>query len=365
MKVGYVLYEAEKNICGINRLAKGCIGEIQKDLRLNLNILGYDYLKLDNCDQIPSLYQNNNLYGRSDEIKILAEILGLDIIHSFYFPLPKCKNIKTIITIHDLAALVNISWFSDEIRTMAFYGDYLKNGADNANCILADSQYTKSDIVKYYNINPEKIKVIYPGLYNTKCIDYRKDENQVLQKYKIDKDYILSICTVEPRKNLVSLIRAYEILRDRRHDYNMQLVLTGRKGWKNVEIYRISAQSKYASDIIFTDYVEDYELDVLYNNALLFVYISYYEGFGLPILEAMAKGVAVLSSNTTSMPEVGGDAVCYCNPYDMDSIVYQMDRMVYDEKLRGELKGNALLRARQFSYIRMSEETIKVYEELL
>lgn len=365
MKVGYVLYETEKKICGINRLIKGCISEFQKSARLDLNILGYDYLNIENCRQFPALYRNSDISDRYNEIKVLVEILGLDLVHSFYFPLPKFTNIKTIITIHDLAALVNINWFSDEKNTMRFYGDYLKEGAINADCILADSKHTKSDIVKYYAIDPEKIKVVYPGLYNSKSITTKDEENGVLQKYKINKDYILSICTVEPRKNLISLIRAFEILRDKRPGYDLKLVLTGRRGWKNAEIYTISAQSRYASDIVFTDYIEDYELDILYKNTLLFVYISYYEGFGLPILEAMSKGTAVLSSMTSSMPEVGGDAVVYCDPYDMDSIVEEMDRLLYDQNLRNEMKDKAISRAGRFSYRKMSEETIKIYEELI
>lgn len=365
MKVGYVLYETEKKICGISRLIKGCISEIQKNTSLDFNILGYNYLNIEGCRQFPALYRNSDISNRYNEIKVLAEILGLDLVHSFYFPLPKLTDIKTIITIHDLAALVNIDWFSDEKNTMRFYGSYLKDGAVNADCILADSKHTKSDIVKYYAIDPEKIKVVYPGLYNSKSVTTKKDESCILQKYKIDKEYILSICTVEPRKNLVSLIRAFEILRDKRPGYDLKLVLTGRRGWKNAEIYTISAQSRYAPDIVFTDYIEDNELDILYKNSLLFVYISYYEGFGLPILEAMSRGAAVLSSKTSSMPEVGGDAVCYCDPYDLDSIVEQMDRLLYDQNLRNELRDKAILRADCFSYRKMSEETIKIYEELI
>lgn len=365
MRVGYVLYETEKEICGINRLIKGCISEIQKNTLLDLNILGYDYLNIERCRQFPTLYRNMDIPNKYNEIKVLAEILRLELVHSFYSPLPKLANTKTIITIHDLAALVNIDWFSNEKNTMRFYGRYLKEGAVNADCILADSEHTKSDIVKYYAIDPEKIKVVYPGLYSAKYITTVKNKNEVLQKYKIDKEYILSICTVEPRKNLISLIRAYEILRDKRPGYDLKLVLTGRRGWKNTEIYEISAQSKYASDIVFTDYIEDYELDILYKNTLLFVYISYYEGFGLPILEAMSKGTVVLSSITSSMPEVGGDAVCYCDPYDMDSIVEQMDCLLYDENLRNEMKDKALLQADYFSYRKMSEETVKIYEELI
>ncbi len=365
MKVGYVLTETDKRPCGINRFIIECMTELKKVSKLDISILGYDYFNYDICTYLPTLYYEGDLKNRYKEITVLAEASGFEIVHSFYYPLPKIKNIKTIITIHDLTPLINENWFPGGRKIREYYDQWLRCGADTADCIFADSEYTKSDIVKYFNIVPDKIKVVYPGLYSIKHSKNHADARTILQKYGINKDYILSICTIEPRKNLVSLIKAYELLRDKRPDYDMSLVLVGRNGWVNDNIYLVSAQSKYSSDIIFTGYVEDYELDVFYKKALLFAYISYYEGFGLPILEAMAKGAVVLSSETSSMPEVGGEAVSYCNPYDMESIVVQLDRLLYDEKLRDQLKAKALIQADKFSYKKMAKETMEIYEELI
>lgn len=365
MKIGYVLTETDKKPCGINRFIIECLKEMKKMPQLDIGILGYDYFNYDKCTYFPALYYEGNLKNRYKEITVLAEAVRFDIIHSFYYPLPKIKNIKTIITIHDLIPLINTEWFPDGEKIREYYDCGLRYGANTADCVLAVSEHTKSDIIKYYNIEPNKIKVVYPGLYVTEHAEKQIKDDEILQKYGINRNYILSICTIEPRKNLISLIKAYELLRDKRPDYDMDLVLVGRNGWVNTDIYSVSAQSKYSSDIIFTGYVENYELDILYKNALLFAYISYYEGFGLPILEAMAKGTVVLSSDTSSMPEVGGEAVCYCNPYDMESIVNQLDNLLYDEKLRIEMKARALIQADKFSYKKLVNETIEIYNELL
>lgn len=365
MKIGYVLYDTEKKPCGISRLTKGCLEEIRNCQQLNLSILGYNYLGLDGYRSIPVLYRNRDTVNRNKEIRVLAKIFGVDLIHSFYFPLPAMKDVIKILTIHDLAALVNINWFPNEESMKILYDLHLRQGAKDADIILADSEHTRSDIVQYYDVSPQKVKVVYPGLYSRRYAEHIVDELQVLRKYRIDKDYILSICTVEPRKNLLSLIKAYEVLRDKKPEYDIKLVLVGKRGWKNDNIYSLSAASKYSLDIIFTEYIEDYELDILYKKALLFAYISYYEGFGLPILEAMSKGAAVLASETSSMPEVGGAAVRYCDPYEIDSIVYQLDCLIYDTDLRNELKKKAVVQAKKFSYKKMASETIKIYSEMV
>ena len=135
-------------------------------------------------------------------------------------------------------------------------------------------------------------------------------------------------------------------------------------GWKYESLLRKVEEGPYRKDIILTGYVSDEELSALYQSALCFAYISYYEGFGLPILEAMACGKAVLSSDKSSMPEVGGDAVCYCDPYDMESIVEGLDKLVEDEQYRKRLEGKAKVRAERFSYKKAAEEIYDLYKEL-
>lgn len=366
MKVGYVLGEREKKPAGIGKFIIGCIDGIGRNAQqIDMNILGFDYLHLDKCTYFPTLYENSDISNRYNELRVLEETVSFDIVHSFYSTIPKFKKAKSIITIHDLSSLENMDWSQDPKRANEFLGCELKQCARDVDCILADSKHTKSDIVRYYDIAPSKIKVIYPGIYNMEEPKGALDDEAILKKYNIDKGYILSICTIEPRKNLISLIRAFEVLRDKRADCDVKLVLVGKSGWKNDEVYLEAGESRYSSDIIFTGYVENYELNILYKHAQVFAYISFYEGFGCPILEAMEKGAAVLTSETSSMPEVGGDAASYCNPYDLDSIWEQLDRLLYDVNLRKIKKSKAIIQAKKFSYKKTADETIKVYKELL
>ena len=144
----------------------------------------------------------------------------------------------------------------------------------------------------------------------------------------------------------------------------LQLVICGAYGWKNSDVYQLASNSKYRDDIIFTNFVSDMDLDRLYEEALLVSYVSYYEGFGLPVLEALDKGKAVITSNISSMPEVGGDAVCYINPYDIGEIADAIQKLAEDDLYRRHLEALALVQAANFSYKKAAKETIEIYKKV-
>lgn len=365
MKIGYLLFDTETKLCGINRLAKGFLRELADDKEVDINILGYDYYNIHNFPSKPALYSNNDSANRLCELKVQLDASDYQIAHSFFYPLPKCDKMKTIITINDLIALVNMEWFTNGEKRRILYDKYIREGAENADCIIAISEYTKKDIVNIFDISPEKIKVVYSGLYQTYPSLDESKWNFVKTKFLITKPFVLSICTIEPRKNLLSLIKAYENMRTRNRELDYQLVLVGRRGWKNERIYEHAANSPFTEDIIFTDYINDEELELLYANAMAFAYVSLYEGFGLPIIEAMAKGNAVLTSNVTSLPEVGGDAVCYCDPLEIESIEAGLEKIITDEQYRSQLQEKALERVKLFSYKNMVRNTIDIYKSLL
>lgn len=364
MKIGYLLYDPEYYPCGINRVISSFMLELMNASILETEIIGYNYIEKLNIPYIPALYSNSDYNNREKELNVLFAKTTHDIVHSFYYPLPNIGKCKKIITIHDLIVLREPRWFSNSDKKIKFYNENLREGVQNADLILSVSEYTKTDIIDIYNVNKDKIRVIYPGVFEEVTSVSGEDESCEML-LPIKKPYILSLCTLEPRKNLESLVIAYEQMRLHDSSLDIQLVLVGRIGWLNAPLFNRIASSVFAKDIIVTNYVSDKVLKKLYKEAVMFAYVSLYEGFGLPILEAMAKGKAVLTSSVSSMPEVGGDAVCYCNPNDIDSIEQGLTKVLYDTEYRLQLEKCASVRASTFSYKRMVKETLDSYKDVM
>ena len=169
----------------------------------------------------------------------------------------------------------------------------------------------------------------------------------IKKKYGITKKYILSVCTLEPRKNLKSLLAAYRIMPSR---LNYQLVLVGMAGWINSDFFSDIENSDVSENVLITGYVSNTELAPLYTGAELFVFPTLYEGFGLPVLEAMQCGCPVITSNTSSIPEVAGDAAIMVGPFDVEGLSQIMEKSVSDPALRKKLRDRGLKRSRQFSW---------------
>ena len=246
-----------------------------------------------------------------------------------------------------------------------FFDVRLRKSCEIADMICSVSQNTKKDIVEYFNIPEEKIRVVYPGCYlpYKGRLDKEFSENDVMKKYGlVNREFILSVCTIEPRKNLKGLIEAFKIFKEHNRESPIKLVLCGRLGWDNTfSAFYEGFPEKFKADVVLTGYVSDADLDVLYENALAFAYVSFYEGFGSPILEALQRKKAVICSNISSMPEVGGDAVLYCNPYNVESIFEDMERLANDSELVASLEKKAFLQASKFSYKKMAREMVDIY----
>jgi glycosyltransferase involved in cell wall biosynthesis len=265
-------------------------------------------------------------------------------------------QIKKLQVVHDLMPILFPHWFPK---------DWLKNTI-NWNLItpdvqiLADSQCTKNDLLRNFPHIPEdKITVIPLGAdeHFHPCTDELKIKS-VLKKYGIPQNvnYILSVATLEIRKNFDHVIRSFAMLIEKYgHLFpNLRLVLTGKKGWLDKKIY--SAYNKLTwkirKRIIFTGYVDDADIPFLYNGASCFCYMSFYEGFGLPPLEAMQSGIPVITSNTSSFPEVVGDAGIMLDPHDVESLADAFMRVISDGNLRNEMITKGLEQAKKFSWDR-------------
>jgi glycosyltransferase involved in cell wall biosynthesis len=195
-----------------------------------------------------------------------------------------------------------------------------------------------------------------------KPLENKKEIEGIKRKYGISKKYILFVGTIEPRKNLLRLLSAFEKLKNKFKEY--QLVIVGQIGWMTEKFFEKlkNLPENVKRDIILTGYIPREDMVFLYNGCELFIYPSLYEGFGIPVLEAMSCGVPVITSNVSSLPEVGGDACVYVNPYDEEDILYKMEKVLSSEELKNEMSKKGLERAKLFSWEKTAEKTLKVYK---
>jgi len=276
------------------------------------------------------------------------------------FVLPiRCKILGTV---HDLAAIIYPHFHKREVvKHQEKILNYFK---ENASLIIAVSGNTKIDMMKYLNIPEKKIRVIYHGVGEEfRKIEDNKYLNERLKGIGIDYPYILYVGTLEPRKNVERLIEAFIQLKKQKQ-ISEKLVISGVKGWGYQTIYDKVASSGIEKEVIFTGFVPNEFLPFLYNGASAFVYPSLYEGFGLPVLEAMACGVPVVTSNVSSLPEVAGDAALLLNPYSVDELTDGIWRILYDEDLRKGCITKGIERAKWFTWERCAMETLKAFNEV-
>jgi glycosyltransferase involved in cell wall biosynthesis len=285
---------------------------------------------------------------------------GLDVLHSPDFIPPFRRRCASVITVHDLAFRLYPQLLTPE--SAAYYGQ-IDRAVRSADQIIAVSEATRQDMLRLLSVDAQKITVIheaadpvYRPIADTTAIDL------VLHKHQVARPFILSVGTIEPRKNLPVLLHAFRRLRDG-GDHPVQLAIAGRRGWLADDVYALCERLGVGEHVRLLGPVASQELAILYNAAEVFVMPSLYEGFGLPVVEAMACGAAVLVSNTSSLPEVAGDAGLCLDPQDVDAWADTLGRVLSDPALRDSLRRKALLRAQAFSWERAALETLAVYRK--
>ncbi len=300
-----------------------------------------------------------------DQVTIpkLAKQNDLDIFHQPCFSTPVFYRGKVVVTIHDLISVFfgyNIPFWSRQ-----FFAKWMPFTYRFADHLIAVSHHTKKDAIKVLGIPEEKITVIheaadakYHVIHDSKLI------KGVLHKYNLPENpFILHVGTLEPRKNLQFLVRAFALAK-KDPSFVAKLVITGKKGWYYEGLFTLVDELKLQEEVIFTGYVEDDDLPALYNAARIFAFPSQYEGFGLPPLEAMASGTPVISSNTSSMPEVVGDGGILLPPKNEQQWAEAMLSLMSDEKRWQVLRKNGLAQAEKFSWERCARETVAVYQKV-
>lgn len=278
----------------------------------------------------------------------------VDVFHSFNWFLPPLKKGKIVATVFDTTSLTHPEWHHH--RTTQLDLIRFKRIKERADQIVTISKNSRKDYMKIDSNTP--IEIVYPavpGRYNSYI---NTDSTKTLKKYKLKPGYFLAVSTIEPRKNILNLIDAYL-----KTGLKEKMVFAGVAGWKNSQI--ISLINKHRDKIIFTGYVPEDDLISLYKEALCLVYPSYYEGFGLPILEAMSFGTPVICSNTSSMTEVGGNAAIYIDPFKTESIVSALQKISRNKKIISALSKKGLAQSKKFSWKNSAKKMNKIYQKLI
>ncbi len=289
---------------------------------------------------------------------------GIDVFWGTQHCVPKrnkyTENIKYILTIHDLA-IIKFKNIGEKYNTI-IQKTFLKRSCKESNKIIAVSESTKKDLIDILSIEPDKIDVIYEGVCESKLIKVEEEiKKKIIEKYNLKKSgFILFLSTIEPRKNLDTIIKAFEVYKDENKN-NLKFVIAGKYGWKYKNTIELIEKSKYKEDIILTGYITDEEKQFFYENCNVFIYTSIYEGFGLPILEAMQKGTLVITSNVSSMPEVGGNIPFYLNNVYSENELANLIKEVCN--LSDEMKNKRIeqgkIQARKFTWEKCTKQMIE------
>jgi glycosyltransferase involved in cell wall biosynthesis len=290
-----------------------------------------------------------------------------DIYHTPFSKIPKTiqnfNRPKKFLTIYDLIPILYPNFFN--FSEDSIVKDSISS-LDSESWVLSISHVTKNDLCNYSKaIDPDKVIVTHLAASDSFYpFNEQQKSYEIRQKYSIpDAPYILSLSTLEPRKNIDHTIRCFLKLVQQEKLSDLNLVLVGTKGWNYDKIFaEISNNSHLEDRIIVTGYVADEDLAPLYSGALAFVYPSFYEGFGLPPLEAMQCGVPVITSNTSSLPEVVGDAGIMLDPKDEDGLCHSLLNLYNDENLRASMAEQSLKQAKKFSWEKCTQETINAYK---
>jgi glycosyltransferase involved in cell wall biosynthesis len=286
---------------------------------------------------------------------------GIDLFHATDHLLPRLSRVKSVFTLHDL--IFRLYPETHKPLNRWFLTLTMPRFLQAADAVITVSRHTATDAMRFYGLDEKKIHVIHEGVNPLFRPASTEAIARVRQKYALPDRFILSLGTIEPRKNLTALLDAYRTLRGAGSDVG--LVFAGKKGWLYEGFFRRLRELGLEDKVVFTGFVDDADLPALYSAAELFVFPSLYEGFGLPVLEAMACGTAVISSNAASLPEVSGDAALLVDPTGVADLAGAIEEVLDNGVHREELEGKGPEQAAKFSWDKAAEQTLQVYRSLL
>ncbi len=290
----------------------------------------------------------------------------LDVAHVPYFAPPLLASARTVVTIHDLIPLVLPIYRGSAL--VRLYTRLVAWGARRAAAIITDSHSSRNDILRLLKVSPNTVHVIYLGVDSTfKPVTDSRELQRVRGKYGLPEEYILYLGGFDQRKNLATLLAAYSSL-DERLTARTPLVIAGRLPARHSDFFpdprSMAENANLEHRLAFIGWVPEQDKPALYSGAALFLFPSLYEGFGLPVLEAMSCGTAVVASNAASLPETTGDAAVLVQPQDVEALAGAMAELLKDVSKRNELAERGLERAQLFSWDQTISQTVTVYESI-
>lgn len=288
---------------------------------------------------------------------------GLDLLHGLAFAAPFLAPCSTVVTVHDLSFMRFPNAFRRGNRI--YLTLFTRLSTRRAARVIAVSESTRRDVIALCEVAPEKVVTVHNGVDDAFCPADPAAVASFRHAKGLPDRFILFLGTLEPRKNLDALLRAYARLRARSGGGTPKLVIAGGKGWFYERVLAEVDVLGLAADVLFPGYVPADELPWWYRAAELFVYPSRFEGFGLPVLEAMACGTPVITTTSSSLPEVAGDAAILVDPDDVPALSDAMERLLAEPDLRGILRAAGLRQAARFSWKRTAAETARVYCSVL
>ncbi len=289
-----------------------------------------------------------------------AASVAADLIFSPTTHVLPLGRIPVVCTIHDLTPIKEPS-HSAKINSVL--KAFMWAAANRSRSIITVSECSRRDLIEHYRLPPAKVHVIYNGFDRATFNTLPENEDRlkgIRSAHGITAPYIVHHGTLQPRKNIVRLIQAYDLLLERRRDPDLLLVLIGPPGWQYEEIIREGNRSRRRGKVVFTGALRDADLALLVKGALLAVMPSLYEGFCLPMIESMACGVPTIAANTSCLPEISGDSLAYFDPLSIEEMAGCMETAIFDNGLRERLSRNGLERASMFSWERCARETLDV-----
>lgn len=287
----------------------------------------------------------------------------ISIFHATDYLVPKFKRIPVVATLHDAIIFKHPEWCSQSMRGMKNW--LLKSSVKWANHFITGTAAVIPELVEYWGVNENKIDVIHHGIDDAWLkVATDSEKNQVLEKYNLSPQFLLSVGTLQPRKNIDRIIQAFKLLPEElQREY--KLVIVGQDGWQAGALLNEIQQLNNKGVGVWLKYVPFEDLKILYQCAKLFLFPSLHEGFGLPILEAFASKVPVITSNLSSMPEIAGDAAYLVDPFDVTQLQHAIQTLLRDENLCQNFIAKGALRVRDFSWKKSAEQTLLIYQKLI
>lgn len=373
MRIGIDYTSAVRQGAGIGRYTRGLIEALaakDSENRYTLFSAGRD----PRATRWPANFRYRALPLTDRHLSILWQRLRLplpvelvtgpvDVFHSPDFVLPPVWRARTVLTVHDLSFMRYPECSSPPL--LEYLMRSVPRSVARADLVLADSENTRQDVIELLAVPPDRVRTVYVGVEERFSTPVPADEiARVRERYGIDRSYILGVGTLQPRKNFPTLIRAFGRLRQE-HGVEHQLVIAGGKGWLDEPIYATIDELGLRGPVLLTGFVDDADLPALYQGADVFAFPSLYEGFGIPILEAMAGGTPVVTAQASSMPEVAGDAALLVSPHDVGELAHALWRLLSEPALCDALILRGHQRVSRFRWEHSAEALLEAYASLV